>query len=138
MTGYLQAALRSLPAASARTSGASTPPRIERLSLELFGNLDRDGEPDMAGEQSVPPRPAAGPRGRADSQGAAVAPSTFNSFAAASAYDESLRPERVPPEARKPEEPSDVARGHAIYARTAGRGGGEMRRYPGSILDYRF
>lgn len=139
MAGYVQAALRSLPVASGRTAGASAPPRIERLSFKLFGNLDGDDEPDMPGERSVPPRRADAPTVRAEARANPVSSWTFNSFAAAAAYDASLRrPERVPPDGREPAEPADVARGHAIYARRSGMDGAEARRYPGSLLDYRF
>jgi len=139
MAGYIQAALRSLPIASGRTAGASAPPRIERLSFELFGNLDGDGEPDMPGERSVPPGSVEGQGPAAESHATPVSSATFNSFAAAAAYDASLRrPEHVPPEGREPAEAADATRGHAVYARRAGIDGAEARRYPGSLLDYRF
>lgn len=137
MTGSIHPTPRSFAAAPRQpAAAASDQSAIERLSFELFGDLDGDVGSDVPGDRRTPADRQAPSAGEKPASPAPFSSPTFNSFAALAAYDSTLRrPERVMSEPRAPAHLGEQVRGHGVYAQTSRTESGEES--PGLVLDYR-
>lgn len=136
MTGSIHPTLRSFVAAPRQpTVAASDSSAIERLSFELFGDLDGDVGSDVPHDRQMPTGQQSSPAAEKAASPAPFSSPTFNSFAALAAYDSSLRrPERSMSEPKAPADLGELVRGHGVYAQTVRADAGEES--PGLILDY--
>lgn len=137
MTGSIHPTLRSFAAAPRQpAAAASDQAAIERLSFELFGDLDGDVGSDVPDDRHTPADRQSPAAGEKPASPAPFSSPTFNSFAALAAYDStSRRPERAMSEPKAPLHAGELVRGHDVYAQVLRTEAGEES--PGLVLDYR-